>query len=483
MTAMRESRRTNLIILAALLMIAAAFAAYAALVMRWFSAPEPAAAASSAAAGAKAETAAALASARREFRERLLDPRAHLRLSEALWKDGRPVDAFYVMYAARQLFSDEEFRKAHAEVVLGIGGPASAARARLRGLTDPAMTVPIHAEVARDYPDTPEGRDSLDQLSQLASASDSGPGADAARLARTALEELYRADPKNPEKLAALAGAAFGRGETDMAFALANDAWNKHPGHAGAARVLAMLALKDRDIPTAAKWLRAAWDRNPDDLYSAAKLAQIYDKRRGEPEEALPFYMALYRQNPDYADDEPAETLIRETLDARRENLLKDVPVEGLGGRFKLDDASLRAQSCLRAASFADPRWIDALGDLLDDDAEIVRRNADYALFQIAQKEGDAVRARRDQWLNSDRPLVRIRALNLFADLDGKNALPAVASALRDPNPGVRAYAKVMVLDHYYKVLPEAAKLRSRYLAEEKDPDALAFVRRFSSQK
>jgi hypothetical protein len=476
---MRESRRTNYIILAAILMIAIAFAAYASLVMRWFSSSKPAATAS--AADAKAAADSALADARREFRERLLDPRAHLRLSEALWKDGRPVDSFYVMYAARQLFTEEEFRQAHTEVVLGVGGPASASRARLKGLTDPALTVPIHAEVARDYSDTPEGRDSLDQLSQMAMAPENSAGGDAGRLARTALEELYRNDPKNPEKLAALAGAAFGRGETELAAAMVNDAWNKYPGHAGAARVMAMLALKDKDTGAAMKWLQIAWDRNPDDLYSAAKLAQIYEKRRGDPEGALPFYLALYRQNPDYADDEPAETRIRETLDHRRENMLKDAPIEGLGGRFKIDDASLRAEACLRAAGFKDPRWIDALGELLDDDAEIVRRNADYALFQIAQKEPDAVIARREQWLSGDRPLVRIRALNLYADLQGKNALPAVATALRDPNAGVRAFAKIMVLDHYYKGLPEASKLRARYMSEEKDPQALAFVKRYSA--
>ena len=479
---MRESRRTNLIILAAVLMIAGAFAVYATIVMRWFSAPRPAASAVPSAAS-KISADAALEEARREFRERLLDPRAHLRLSEALWRAGRPVDSFYVMYAARQIFPDADFRQAHAEVVLGVGGPAAAERARLRGLTDPAMAVPIHAEVARDYPSSPEGRDSLDQLSQLAMAPEGGAGGDAGRIARTALEELYRADPKNPEKLAALAGADFGRGDIAQAQALATEAWNKNPGQAGAARIMGMLALRDRDIDGALKWLTAAWDRDPEDLYSAAKLAQIYEKRRGDPEGALPFYLALYRQNPDYADDEPAETRIRETLDHRREDLLKDAPIDGLGGRFKLDDASLRAEAALRAAVFKDPRWIDALGDLLDDDAEIVRRNADYALFQIAAKEPDAVRARRAQWLGSEKPLVRIRALNLFADLDGMNALPAVAAALRDPSSGVRVFAKLMVLDHYYKGRPEAAKLRARYLAEERDPEALEFLKRFGAAR
>jgi tetratricopeptide repeat protein len=478
MSAMRESRRTNFIILGAVLMIAAAFAAYTTIMMRWFAKPKAAAPAPAAFASA-ASLDAALADARRDFRERLLDPRAHLRLSEALWKAGRPVDSFYVMYAARQIFSDEAFRAAHAEAVLGVGGPAAAARSRLKGLTDPALAVPVHAGVARDYPDSPEGRDSLEQLSQLASAPDGSAGSDAGRVARTALEELYRADPKNPEKLAALAGSDFARGDAAQALALATEAWSKYPGQAGAARIMGMLALRDRDIDGALKWLTAAWDRNPDDLYSASKLAQIYDKRRADPEGALPFYLALYRQNPDYADDEPVETRIRETLDHRRETLLKDAPVEGLGGRFKLDDASLRAEAALRAAAYKDPRWIDALGDLLDDDTELVRRSADYALFQIAAKEPDAVHARREPWLGSDKPLVRIRALNLFADLDGMNALPAVAAALRDPSAGVRVFAKLMVLDHYFKGRPEAAKLRSRYLAEEKDPDALDFLKRF----
>jgi len=93
-----------------------------------------------------------------------------------------------------------------------------------------------------------------------------------------------------------------------------------------------------------------------------------------------------------------------------------------------------------------------------------------------------AIHSRRDAWLGSDKPLMRIRALNLFADLDGKNALAALATALRHPNPAVRAYAKVMVLDHYFTKLPEAAKLRARYLAEERDPEALSLLARFPAR-
>ncbi|MEK7381703.1 MAG: tetratricopeptide repeat protein, partial [Elusimicrobiota bacterium] len=403
---MHENRRTNLVILAALLMIAVAFAVYATLVMRWFSAS----ARSLDPAPREAARQAQLDETRKEFRARLLDCRAHLRLSEALWKSGRPVDSFYVFYAARHLFTTADFSHAHAEVVLGAGGPAAAIRARLKGLADPALAVPIHAQTAREYPSSPEGRDCLDQLSRMAIGDENRTGGDSSRLALAALEELYAQDTSNPEKLAALAGAAFTRGDVARAHALASEALRKRPHHAGAARIFGMIALKDRDLDAARRWLTAAWDRNPNDLYSASKLAQIYDKRRADPESALPYYLALYRQNPDYDDDGPVERRIRETLDTRRENLLKDAPVSGLGGRFKLDDASLRAEACLRAASYADPRWIDVLGELLDDDAEIVRRSADYALFKIAQKEPDAVRVRRDAWLNSPQPLVRIRA-------------------------------------------------------------------------
>lgn len=472
-----------MLIVVALLMIAVAFAAYSIIMMSWFKSASPQRGAGSSAPVSRAEAEDRLALARKEFRSRLLDPRSHMRLADALWKAGRPVDSFYVLYAARQLFSEEAVRRAHAEVVLGAGGPAAEMRRRLDGLRDAAPTVPVHAEIAREHPDTPEGRQSLDALSRMAAGDENTQGGEAARLARTALEELHHDDPKHPGKLAALGMAFFARGEFALAHAVASEALAKTPNQAGAAQILGALALQQRDMDGAMRWLSSSWDRNPDDLYSASKLAQLYDKRRGDPESALPFYLALYRQNPDFSDGgEPVERRIRETLDARRESLLSRAPVESLGARFALDDASLRAEACLRAASFKDPRWVDRLGELLDDDAEIVRRNADFALFEIGKRDAEAVRMRRDGWLGSDKPLVRIRALNLFADLDGKNALPALATALRDPVPAVRAYAKVMVLEHYFARLPEAAKLRASYLAAERDPEVLSLLARFPAK-
>lgn len=473
-----------MLIVIALLMIAIAFAAYSIIMMSWFksSSSRPDAAGGISAA-TQAEAVERLSIARKEFRAHLLDARAHLRLSDALWKAGRPVDSFYVMYAARQLFGEDVFRRAHTEVVLGAGGPAAEMRGRLQGMRDAALIVPVHAEIARAYPDAPEGRESLDALSRMAAGDENATGGESAHLARTALEVLHHEDPKHPGKLAALGMAFFARGDFALASAVATEALAKNPNQAGAAQIMGALALQQKDMDGAMRWLASSWDRNPDDLYSASKLAQIYDKRRADAESALPFYMALYRQNPDFADGgEPVERRIRETLDARRESLLEHAPVEGLGTRFAIDDSSLRAEACLRAAAFKDPRWIDRLGELLDDDVEIVRRNADFALFEIGKKEPDAIHARRDGWLASDKPLVRIRALNLFADLEGKNALPALATALRDPHPAVRAFAKVMVLDHYFSKLPEGVKLRARYATEEHDPEALSLLARFPAQ-
>lgn len=472
---MRERTRNNALILGALALIGLCLAVYATVFLKWVSAPRPGSG-EAAARAAQAKAEAELADARRGYRSNLLQPDAHLRLADALFKAQRRTDSFYVMLAARQLFGDEAFRAAHGRVILKLGGPAGEARKRLAGLTDPVLAVPVHVEIARSWPDTAEGRESLDMLTRIASM----PDGEAARQARQALEELHRADPKHPGKLSAFAMSALGRNDPGLAQAIAKEALNADPKHAGAAQVMGALALHLKEPDKAFTWLAAAWDRNPDDLYSAAKLAQLYDKRRNDPENALPFWEAIYRQNPDYDDAGPVERRVREALDARRERLLAHAGVEALGRYFTHDDASIRAEACARAAEFKDPRWIDALGGLLDDDVELVRKSADYALFKIGEKEPEAVRARRDEWLSGDRPLTRIRALNLFADLDGKNAFPRALAALKDPVPAVRAFAKLMVMDYYYDELPEATKARAKYLAEERDPEAQALLSRFA---
>ena len=71
---MRENRRVNVIIVVSLLMISAAFALCATLVMSWVSASN-APAFGAQAFPASPEAVAELNDARREFRDRLLDPR------------------------------------------------------------------------------------------------------------------------------------------------------------------------------------------------------------------------------------------------------------------------------------------------------------------------------------------------------------------------------------------------------------------------
>ena len=313
---MRESRRADIVIAISLLMIAAALAGYAVLVLRWFSPEPPSRAAAGRAAGADA---ADLAAARRDYRDDFLDPRAHLRLAEALWRAGRPVDSFYVTLAARDLFSDADFRRAHAEAVLGAGGPAAQEAQKLAAVRDPSLTVPLLEGLDADYPDSPEARDALARLSRMASGDPEGEGGPLAGSAQSALEELHRKRPKDAAPLAALGDALLARGDVAAASAFARDALAVDAHNAGAAHVMGAIALRDGDFESARRWLDAAWNGDSHDLFSAEKLAQIYENRLADPAGALPFELALYRADP-YADvdDEPVETRVREILDARR---------------------------------------------------------------------------------------------------------------------------------------------------------------------
>lgn len=533
---MRESR-ANLIIVVALIVIAGTLFFYASWLANWMSGGKTAAQTQESA----AKTSAELAVARRECRADLLDPVVHVRLSEALLRAGRPVDSFYVLSGARALFGEEAFERAHALVVLykekhflGRGefdpSPANEERLKARlqrdprdadaanylahiaasrrrpdeakrfvtaGLTarpedrgllayraelldrggDEAGAIEAQAKLIAAHPGTHEARAALEDLGRRASASERRNG-ESAQLAREALEELLRARPEDPRIFTTLAMALWTRGDLGAVRALVAETTAKKPKQTGTATIEGALALQDREPAKAAAFFSASWERDPEDLYSAAKLAELTFKQKGDRDAALPYYLALYRANPRYDDGEPAEKRIRDTLDARREHLLRYAGPENLARYFESDDASLRAEAAARAAQLQDPRWIEALAALLDDDAETARQSADYALYRIAQKHPDAVMVRRDEWLSSDKPLVRVRALNLFADLDQNGTFPLVARALRDPVPAVRFFARVMVLDHYYKDQPQAARLRGEHLAAEKDPKVLGLYAR-----
>lgn len=529
---MKESRRADLLLASAALIILGTLAVYVVLIWSWFS-DKPAAQAAAVPHPVYDDGQRALGIARVSFRDNLLDARAALQLSEALLHAGRDVDAFYVMEWARDFYPPEAFRRAHDEIVLSKTDPAgddtatptqaslearlkdepdnpavlaelarlliqqgqtakakglvdtglaarpddpglSLVRAQLTVDSDPDSAIGDLARVANGSPKSWEAKQALAQLQALASKAEDSADGEASRTAREALEELIKAAPQEPGPFMALGLGLWARGDGAPTRALVAQELAKRSPNPAAFALDGALAQSDGRLDAALKSFTKAWDQNPDDLYTAGKLAQLLYKQAADSEAALPFYIALYRNDPDYSDGQPAETIVRSILDARRKQTLATVTSDGLGRYFTSDDASLRAEACARAADFKDPRWIDALSDLLDDDTEIVRHNADYALYQIAHQYPDAVRVRRDQWLSRASPFTRARALNLFADLDANETYPLAAKALYDPNAGLRFLVKTMIMDHYYAALPVAQAAVAEYLKREKDPRVLA---------
>ena len=465
---MRSARRHQFIIRGAILLIVAASLLYALLAYDWIKGLGPAAKPSASPSSGRLEQ------ARSEFRVRFLAPDAHLRLAEALNAAQRPIDAFYVRQGAWALFGEKAFTAAHAQIVLG----QAAATSAVAEPADARAAVTAWARSAAEHPGTFEARAALESLGRLAQRKPSSSEDEETQLAQEALEELSHLRPDDPRIFSTLAMAAWTREGPRAARSLVDEALAKHRGQAGALMVDGALALQEGNEDKAVRQFRAAWAKNPEDIVSASKLAQIYYKERGDGEAALPFYLAIHRMDPRANDGEPVDVRIQQILDARREASLGGVPVGGLGNFLSSDDASLRAEACVRAAVFKDPRWIGQLFELLDDDTEIVRHNADYALYQIAKTSRAAIMAHREEWLGSEKPLARCRALNLFSDLDPADTLSFVEKALRDPSPTVRYLARVMVLDHYYKDSMPAAKIRTEYLSHETDPAVLALYAR-----
>lgn len=528
---MRQSRRHDLLLAAAVTIILGTLAVYVSLIVSWFEGKPQAAAVLPQPEKPDAER--ALARARAVFRQDILDPRAALKLSQALLRSGRAIDAFYVADWARGFYPPQAFARAHDEVVLGravlagaedappsldelqarlkdepdnpavlaelarltvASGDATQAqkyvdeglaarpddaplmllKAELTLPTSPVDAVGYWARAANQDPASYEGKKALQKLGELAGKPEDSADGDNARLAREALEELVKAKPAAPGPFMTLALALWARGDSAPTRALVAQEMAKRKINPGAFAVQGALDLNDGRPDDAVKDFTKAWDNNPDDLFTAGKLAQLFYKEQGDGEAALPFYVALYLNDPDYADGEPAETIIKSILDTHRQQGLAHVTAEGLGRYLSSDDASLRAEACVRVAQLKDPRWIDALAELLDDDTEIVRHDADYALYQLAKQFPDAVRVRRDDWLAENRPLMRARVLNLFADLYPGETYPLALQALHDPNPGLRYQVKTLIMDRYYSDIPAAAKAVKDYLAQEKDPRVLA---------
>lgn len=535
----RDSRRNNVLLFLGLLIISVTAAVYITVMRAWLSG-KPALSKGAAKPAVRPDTE-GLVRAQRYFRDNYLDPRAHLRLSEALFKAARPVDAFYVMQHARRLFGDGPFRRAHSYVVLfeerhflgveewdpspeneqrlrerlesephnpalieylarvsqarGDAGQARALverglaaqpgerglrllRARLIVPDDALRGVTEYAQLVNAAPGSWEAREALEDLGRLAQGREDGPLGEQARLAREGLEELLKARPEEPGIFATLGMALWARGDRAAARALVDENRNRRRPQPGAARLEGVLALQENLPDKALRHFTEAWEADPSDVYSAARLAQLYHRQQNQPEAALPFYIALYRRDPGASDGEPVELIVRRILDERRKTLLRSVGPEGLGRFLRSDDASLRAEACARAAELGDARWIDAIGDLLDDDTEPVRHNADYALYRLALAQPEAVSVRREKWLDPTRPLGKARALDLFAELDPQQTFPLATRALYDANPGLRYLVKTLVLDPHYGHLPEGRKAADEYLRHESHPTALQLLKR-----
>lgn len=438
---MGPKKGADLAIAASLLAIAGALFLYVSWIGSWLKAG-PQASAPRGASDARIQE--RLSSARVRFRENLLDLEAHLRLSEALFAANRPVDAFYVMRAARALFGDSLFMPAHTRIVRG-------ARAD-------------------------EAGQELEKLGRRAQKT--GPDGDSAL---KILEERRGRSPNDAEVFSALAMALWGRGRLKEAREITRRELDRQPDHSGALMLQGSFLLYDQQPQKASEFFARALESNPRNLYSAAKLSQIY-RLSGNEVKALPYDIMLYRNDPLFKDTEPIEDRILRVLEQESRRALADADASVLGRFLGSENGSLRAEASLRAAALADPRWVDALAGLLDDDLETVRYAADYALYRIAEKNPEPVNRRRNEWLSSEKPLVRIRALNLFADLDPEGAFPLVERALADARPAVRFFTRMMILDHYYKGAVRADRARGRYLAAEKDPVVLDLYARLKER-
>jgi hypothetical protein len=470
----KRPERHNLLFALAGLMIAGSVIGYSVVLFRWLGTR---AGETPFSPKARAAVPQDLAAARRLMREQFLDPTARLRLAESLYAHGRWVDFYYVMSDARRLFGERVFLETHARVVLKEDPAADdpeLEKARATAESDVMAAIPLFARLANGDPASRAGRLSLEILGKLAARKDSDAQAETSRLAQQALQELLKARPKDAGIFSTMALASWNRGDDAAARALVAQTLRADPNNAGALMVDGVIARADGDPDRAVKEFSAAWERNPEDLRSADELARIYDRERGDREAALPYYIAVYRHDPGASVGEPVERIIAEILDARRKAQLERVSAESLPQYLASDDGSLRAEACVRAAATGDPRWVDALAELMDDDDEIVRHNADYALYQIAAKSPSAIRLHKDEWLQNPRLLVRSRALNLLADLYTQETFPAVILALKDPDPAARYLAKTLVFDRYYKDLAAAQKAGTDYLMTEKDPQVLA---------
>ncbi|MBI5200704.1 MAG: hypothetical protein HY925_03875, partial [Elusimicrobia bacterium] len=429
--------------------------------------------------GAKPEPTAQLKAARVDFRRAYLDPLAHIRLAEALYKEGRLVDSFLVLDGARGFFGEGRFAFAHDEVILEGDpqlsaptptGPAWATQQAIdferqaralaeradfrealktvdeglavspqepsltalkalllsRFLERPAEALPLYRGLALFDPAAPAGRLGVDFLGKRAHFAAIQRGPDGARSgdpsgtqAIETLEELARNHPDDPRIFQTLGMLRWTEGKLDAVRELVKTTLARNPKHAGALSLAGALALNDKDADGAIRQLEAALKVEPADMYSALKLAELRQRYRADRRAALPLWIAVHRLDPwRESQGRGVAEIVRESLAEFSSDAVKDAGPGSLAELLDSDDGAIRAEAAAAAGRALEARLVEPLGVLLDDDVELARKSADEALFSIGKSSPTpAFHDAVFGWVESDKALTRSRALNLASDL------------------------------------------------------------------
>lgn len=483
-------------------------------------------AAPKAVAGAPAPASAELQRARLALRRRFLDPLAHVRLAETLYREGRLTDAFGVLESAREFFGEARFAVAHTAVILendpqaaetdpkgpawAAGTPESferqartlTARAEFeaalksveaglliapqhprlialkalvlsRFLDRPAQAVPLYRGLALGEPASPDGRLGVEFLGRRAHLAAIQKGPDGARSgdpsgtqAVETLEELARGHPDDPRVFQTLAMLRWTQGSLDRVREMTKTALARNPKHAGALSMAGALALSDKDADGAMKQLDLALQAEPGDLYSALKLAELRQFFKADPKAALPLWIAVHRLDPwREAQGRPVREFINETLAAQGAAFAHEANLERIERGFDSDDAGIRGQACMLAPGEGGV-LVGRLSAALVDDVELVRRAAATSLAAVGKSTGPLLQAAAEGWLASDDSFLKARAFEVAAELFPRETRPKLLEALKSSDAYERLMARAS-LQRFYRADKAALAEALRSQSEE----------------
>ncbi len=468
-------------------------------------------------------SAATLEDARRRYRADFFELDAHVELADALYREGRLIDGYYVLDEARGFFPQDRFDRAHARLILAGGeapwgagaldasperygeikarvdyepgdAAALAELAHIEGSRGRAAEAEVYADRAlRADPaqagalglkahlrarakdeagalaafeklcalghDGPDMRSGLEFMEELAARG--VKGGETSRRALASLKRLAAAQPGNAHAFSSYAVALWRAGDEKSARALAKGA-----PRPGAALLRGLLFIQDKRWLDAAYWLEASLKDDPESRLALSKLASLSRNELKDPAAALKWYLLLFRLDPHFYDGEYAEWRVKRWLNARRDHAAAAATsARELRALLLSSDGDLRAEAALQAGKRKERELLPELLARLDDDVGVVTQNADYAAFELAKAYPGVLAPHAADLLGSDAPFVRGKALNLFGDLDVKSARPYVLKGFSDPDAYVRFRAHIAARGYYAAdrgVQAAAAKARLR---------------------